>query len=113
MTVSVTRLGIPCSIAKPYMVVVNHSLNGDFKYLEFRALVKRTKLYCANTWGYTTPLSRFDSKEFREIYRSYWVFSDKDDLVQFILSTNEYAIKTDMWPKKLLFVMFEYQETEH
>jgi hypothetical protein len=116
----------------PYVVMVEHEDFNDSSTWEFQKLVRKVYRLIQGTWGYCTPLPEYvfpDTKRERKpvlsalpgifvptyggdhIYRSYWVFKDEIDALQFRLMVGDKSLHVHMWPKRE-FTIHEVVETD-
>ena len=99
-------------IKNPYVVRLDHNIapNGAIAdYMGFRKIISRTRQSCAKTWGYSnaTP-ERTATDDTTTVYtmRSYWLFQDEMDALQFKLIHTE-AVRMIIWPKIINFTIYE------
>ena len=105
---------------EPYVVRIEHAKgDGNFMDLtEFRKTLRRQRSIMQATWGYTDPIwekvSVNDVDNYFAWYspdfylRSYWVFSDELDALQFRLSVGESAKQMFIWPQNTKFTITEF-----
>lgn len=113
-------------IPKPYVVRIDHAeMSMDNLTLsEFRSILTRSKKIFGDTWGYSNPemevldtdkeeklalgnyTALFNSRDF--VYRSYWLFADNMDALQFRLSVGEKATQVYIWPQQIKFTITEF-----
>ena len=118
----------PMFLPTPYIVRVEHGIPGayNFDLAEFYKLLRRTRTTIFATWGYTDPeLEVAPSREAGQdaqarnssmlsitdtifLLRSYWIFEDKSDALQFRLGLPELATQVFMWPRQKVFTIYEY-----
>jgi hypothetical protein len=135
MIVKKFHINVPLFITNPYVVRLDHNTaTGSFNIdiLEFRKILKIAKTCTTNTWGYSSPeiehvtipeesrpvqiippsaqqyTLNFSTEQM--IYRSYWVFKDEMDALQFRLTVGETARHVYMWPTNVKFTIQEYTE---
>jgi hypothetical protein len=117
----------PMFLHNPYVVRVVHtdSTPDNIKLVEFMQYRKKAKQEITSTWGYSDPtfeIIKSDNAETLTLFghtvtynspiqrcHSYWVFTDEADALQFRLTAGE-SIKMHMWPKKILFTIYEYDK---
>ncbi len=111
----------------PYVVRVNHteSTNGNYNLLEFRKILKLAKELIHGTWGYSNAEYEelVDKSDVRHgglsiivhkyECRSYWVFKDNIDALQFRLTVGDKATHVHMWPTKIKFTITEYTNDDN
>jgi hypothetical protein len=125
------HIGVKIFFENPYVVCLEHT-GFNFPNMNlsgFRKILKSTRNLIQGTWGYSNPefetlalkesdldanglptlASLFTSPEFR--LRSYWVFKDEIDALQFRLSVGETARRVHMWPQDKTFTIYEAEET--
>lgn len=113
-------------IPNPYVVRVEYKKgNGvDMDIADFRKILKKVRPLIYATWGYTDPVwekisntddstpvivgANFTWRAPDFYLRSYWVFSDELDALQFRLSVGESAQKMQIWPKNTKFTIIEF-----
>jgi hypothetical protein len=111
----------------PYVVRVDHKHHNSYELdlTEFYKLLRRTRTTILATWGYSDPelevasteIDEKSSKAWNQLLniidtttslRSYWVFTDEVDALQFRLGLPEVATQVFMWPYKKVFTIYEY-----
>ena len=118
----------PMFLPTPYVVRVEHGIPGNYNFelAEFYKLLRRTRTTIFATWGYSNPELEVAPARNDEgnnlsgnsamvnitdtifLLRSYWVFEDKSDALQFRLGLPEVATQVFMWPRLKEFTMYEY-----
>lgn len=113
-------------LSAPYIVRVEHGeFNGlNMDLVEFYKILRKTRSTTFATWGYSHPspesislgledpaadwISKLCHNNSVNLLRSYWVFEDDSDALQFRLGLSRKALQVFMWPKDKQFTMYEY-----
>jgi len=114
----------------PYVVMLEHDKYEDVEPWHFQKLTRKVYKLIQGTWGYCKPEPeyKFPPEDERRvaittpglfapifgmesIYRSYWVFKDEIDALQFRLMIGEKSSHVYMWPKRY-FTIHEVVETD-
>lgn len=116
----------------PYVVMLEHNSYEDVEPWHFQKLTRKVYRLIKGTWGYCKPEPEYKFPEKDEkksptlpllsgkfipihnmdsIYRSYWVFKDEIDALQFRLMIGEKSDHVYMWPKRY-FTIHEVIETD-
>lgn len=113
-------------ISNPYVVRIDHNEMslGNPALSEFRKILTRSKKIFGDTWGYSNPEIEVIQSGNKDtlvignnaaafnypdvVYRSYWIFADNMDALQFRLAVGEKAKQVYIWPQKVKFTITEF-----
>ena len=110
------------TFTNPYMVMIEHEgSDTEPDPREFQKLTRKVYELIRGTWGFSRPQSEYKFPErvnrpnpihdLQIVYRSYWVFKEEIDALQFRLMIGEKAMRVYMWPQRR-FTIHEVVETD-